>query len=69
MGNDLTVEQERAFNEWRILAARAAETKDLADAAASGRAFGRFHFLFVEEGLRPSPGKLLPFRRPGGSAA
>lgn len=54
MANDLNSEQEVAFDEWRALAARAAETKDFEDAIASGKAFARFHYLFVERDLRTS---------------
>ncbi|MER8979275.1 hypothetical protein [Mesorhizobium sp. M0870] len=65
----LNAEQERAFSEWRDLATRAAETKTVDDAIASGKAFARFHFLFVENTYRPSD-KVVPFRRPsdGGAA-
>lgn len=52
MANSITSEQEAAFNEWRTLAARAAETKALSDAIASGKAFARFHYLFVEREVR-----------------
>ncbi|RUW72014.1 hypothetical protein EN858_17615 [Mesorhizobium sp. M4B.F.Ca.ET.215.01.1.1] len=48
MNDDVTVEQERAFDDWCELATRAAETKALVDAVASGRAFARFHYLFIE---------------------
>jgi hypothetical protein len=58
----MNAEQERAFLEWRDLATRAAETKTIDDAIASGKAFARFHFLFVENTYRPSD-KVVPFRR------
>ncbi|RWX68026.1 hypothetical protein EN780_10480 [Mesorhizobium sp. M4B.F.Ca.ET.089.01.1.1] len=54
MANDLTTEQEGAFDEWRKLATRAAETKAPADAAASGKAFARFHYLFTESERGPN---------------
>ncbi|TIO14903.1 MAG: hypothetical protein E5X86_22540 [Mesorhizobium sp.] len=69
--HNMSAEQERAWLEWRDLALRAAETKTIADATASGKAFARFHYLFVENSYRPSE-KVVPFARPsadiGGAA-
>ncbi|AZO47087.1 MAG: hypothetical protein EOS54_04365 [Mesorhizobium sp.] len=50
----ITGEQQRAFDDWRELATRAAETKALADAVASGKAFVKFHYLFIEVDFRPT---------------
>ncbi|TPM25691.1 hypothetical protein [Mesorhizobium sp. B2-3-4] len=41
-------EIETAWNEWLALRQKALGTGDLADGIASGKAFGRFHNLFVE---------------------
>ncbi|RWN31772.1 hypothetical protein [Mesorhizobium sp.] len=43
----MSAEQERAWLEWRDLATRAAETKAIDDCIASGKAFARFHYLFL----------------------
>lgn len=69
--DNLDQEQDRAWREWRDLALRAAETKTVDDAIASGKAFARFHYLFIERSYRPSE-KVVPFARPPfdiGSAA
>lgn len=59
---DVDKEQERAFFEWCALRERALETGVFTDAIASGKAFGRFHYLFVENSYRPSE-KVVPFTR------
>ncbi|MER9459699.1 hypothetical protein NKI80_07315 [Mesorhizobium sp. M0387] len=61
----LTAAQDRAFCEWRDLAQIAAETKTVDAAIASGKAFARFHYLFIENTLRPSD-KIIPLHRPSG---
>ncbi|MER8938709.1 hypothetical protein NKH82_04275 [Mesorhizobium sp. M0915] len=45
--NNMSAEQEHAWQEWRDLALRAAETKTVDDCIASGKAFARFHYLFL----------------------
>ncbi|RWK79659.1 MAG: hypothetical protein EOR51_12180 [Mesorhizobium sp.] len=69
--DDMNAEQERAFIEWRDLRNKAEATGDMADAHAAGKAFARFHCLFVENSYRPSE-KVVPFARPrfdiGGAA-
>lgn len=68
--SNLDQEQESAFFEWRDLREKALESGDIADATASGKAFARFHYLFVENSYRPSE-KVIPFQRPlaeGGAA-
>lgn len=59
-GNSLDQEQDRAWREWRDLALRAADTKTVDDCIASGKAFARFHYLFIENTNRPSE-KVIPF--------
>ncbi|MER9028201.1 hypothetical protein [Mesorhizobium sp. M0674] len=59
----LTAKQDRAFCEWRDLARFAAETKTVADAIASGKAFAKFHYLFVEAGFRPPSDTIVRFPR------
>ncbi|MER9079938.1 hypothetical protein [Mesorhizobium sp. M0895] len=59
----MSAEQERAWQDWRDLALRAAETKTVDDCIASGKAFARFHYLFVEVDFRPSTDKIAPFAR------
>lgn len=44
----LSSEQDRAWRDWQQFAKRAAETMTVADAIASGKAFAKFHYLFVE---------------------
>lgn len=44
----LSIEQDRAWRHWQQLAKRAAETMTVDDAIASGKAFAKFHYLFVE---------------------
>lgn len=69
--SNLDQEQESAFFEWRDLREKAQESGDIADATASGKAFARFHYLFIENTYRPSE-KVVPFARPpfdiGGAA-
>jgi hypothetical protein len=52
--------QDAAFYQWRALRDRALETGDKADAHAAGKAFAKFHYLFVESTYRPSD-KVIPF--------
>lgn len=61
----MNADQLRAYQEWLRLRGIAEETKTVEDCIASGKAFANFHYLFVEDLLRPS-GQVIPLPRGNG---
>lgn len=60
--NAMSTEQDAAYREWVRLRNIAEQTKTIDDCIASGKAFARFHYAFVESSFQPSS-KVIPFPR------